>query len=126
VGFTIGAIEFYCNGVRITDKFEENLAFYFMLNGRWAVSEPEARIENNDLIYFEFIAAPEEPVPNQQFQMLAYLSEMISQNYDHLTASDIGIESLSPTVEPDALGILIPQEYRGKHLPLWRFTLTTQ
>ena len=114
VGFTIGAIELYCSGVRIEDKFDQSLAFYFMLNAEWVVPEPEARVEDGNLVHFDFTAKPEESVPGQRFQMLGFLSEMISRNYNHLTASDTGIERLSPAVDPDALGILIPQGYKGQ------------
>jgi hypothetical protein len=126
VEFTIGALELYCGGVRLEDKFEQSLAFCFMLHSEWVVSEPEAKIEDGNLAYCEFVARPEEPVPEQQFQMLGFLSEMISRNYNDLTASSEGVESLSPRVDPDALGILIPEGYKGKQLPLWRFTLKAQ
>lgn len=126
VRFTIGALELYCGGVRIEDKFEQSLAFYFMLNSEWVVSAPKARIIDGNLVYFDFIAELVEPVVDQQFQMLGFLSEMISRNYNQLTTSDKGIDRLSLSVEPDALGILIPHGYDGKQLPLWRFSLTVQ
>ena len=126
VGFTIGAIELYCGGAKIEDKFEQSLAFYFMLHSNWVDSDPEAKVQDGDLVYFDFVTKPEEPVPGQQFQILGFLSEMISRNYNDLTASDAGIDRLSPIIDPDSLGILIPQGYKGKQLPLWRFTIKTQ
>jgi len=107
VGFTIGNLELFCGGVRIKNKFEHGLAFYFMPYSNWVVSEPEAIIENGNLISFDVIARHEEPVPNQQFQILGFLSEMISRNYNDLTASDTGIDRISPQVDPDSLSILI-------------------
>lgn len=124
--FTIGGLELYCGGVRIEDKFEQNLAFYFILHSNWVVSDPEVKVEGGDLICFDFVARPEEPVPDQQFQILGFLSEMISRSYDYLTTSETGIDTLSPEVDPDTLGILIPQGYKGKQLPLWRFRLKAQ
>lgn len=126
VGFTIGGIELYCGGAKIDEKFEQKLALYFMLYSNWIDSESEAKVQDGDLVYFDFITKPEEPVPGQQFQILGFLSEMISRNFNNLTASDAGIDRLSPLTDPDALGILIPQGYKGKQLPLWRFTLETQ
>ena len=126
VGFTIGGIELYCGGVKIEDKFEQSLAFYFMLHSNWVDSEPEAKVQDGDLVCFDFVTKPEEPVPDQQFQILGFLSEMISRNYNDLTTSDVGIDRLSPQIDPDALGILIPQGYKGKQLPLWRFTIKAQ
>jgi len=125
-GFTIGALELYCGGVRIEDKFEQSLAFYLMLHSEWVVSEPDAKIEDGYLIYFDFVARPEVPVPDQRFQVLGFFSEMISRNYNYLTASNTGIDRLSPNIDPDALGIVIPQGYKGKQLPLWKFTLKAQ
>jgi hypothetical protein len=126
VEFTIGGIELYCGGVRIEDKFEQSLAFYFMLHSDWIVSEPDAKVEDGSLIYFDFVARPEDTVPDQQFQILGFLSEMISRAYDGLTASDTGIDRLSPQVDPGDLGVLIRQDYKGKQLPLWRFMLKAQ
>jgi len=121
--FTIGDVQFYCGDMRIEDEFERSLAFYFMMFGDWPVGEPEARIENGELLSIDFVTAPEHATPRQGFEFLGSLSGAISRYYSCLTVSDQGVERLTPSVEPGALGVLIPANYEGKHLPLWRFSL---
>lgn len=123
VGFTIGGIELYSAETRIDDEYERNLAFYFMLYGDWPASEPEARIEDGQLISLDFVAAPIESTPGQGFEFIGDLSGMISRRYNDLTTSEGHIDRLSPSNEPSSLGILIPPDYKGKFLPLWRFHL---
>jgi len=124
--FTIGGIELYCAGHRLVDPVEKRLAFYFMLNSDWTTQEKAAKIVDNDLVHYDFVAAPEEPIANQNFQMLGCLSEMISLSYNELTSENGTILRLSPAAEPGSLGIVIPAEYKGVHLPLWRFILQPQ
>jgi hypothetical protein len=124
VAFTIGSVELYCNGQRIEDKFEQQLAFYFMLNSDWVTDEPRAEVVNNELVYFEYVAKPQELAPDQGFQCLGFLSDMISRHYNELTASEGKVIRLSPATDPGTLGVLIPAGYKGKQLPLWRFTVS--
>jgi hypothetical protein len=121
VGFTIGGVELYCGNTRIEGKFEQSLAFYFMLYGKWHSGEPEAHIENDQLLWIDIRAYPEETTSGQSFEFLGALSGMISQRYNELTTSEQGVERLSPAQEPGSLGVSIPQDYKGHHLPLWRF-----
>ena len=121
VKFTIGDVELYSSGTRIDDEYERNLAFYLMSYGMWPDSEPEARIEDGKLISFDFLAAPVESIPGQGFEFIGDLSGMISRRYNDLTTSNGEIDRLSPSNEPDSLGILIRTDYKGKFLPLWRF-----
>jgi hypothetical protein len=122
--FTIGGFEFLSAGMRIEDKNEQNLAFYFMLYGAWMQDgEPRAQVENGNLISIEFIVEPTEPVPEQEFQMLGSLSGMISSQFNYLTAPESALERLTPTVEPGSLGVVIPEGYKGKDLRLFCFRL---
>jgi hypothetical protein len=93
-----------------------------MLYGEWPTGEPRAKIEHNILLAIEYIAAPEEPEPSQPFQIIGTMSGMISRRYNDLTAPQGAIDKLTPSTEPGSLGIAIPPDYKGKHLPLWRFT----
>ncbi|OGQ55823.1 MAG: hypothetical protein A2W66_00530 [Deltaproteobacteria bacterium RIFCSPLOWO2_02_56_12] len=124
--FYISSAELYCDGVRIEDPLEQNLAFYFLLNSDWEVGNAKAKLEGDQLIYFDSVAEPREPVPNQGFQILGFLSEIISRNYNDITAESGKVHQLSPGNEPGSLGIVIPQEYKGKSLPLWRFTVVAK
>jgi hypothetical protein len=123
VTMTIGAVELYCNGQRIDDHLEQQLAFYFMLHSDWVGGEPRVEIVDNNLVYVEYSAEPRQPNPDQGFQFLGYLSDMISRHYSDLTASEGDVVRLSPATGPGTLGVLIPPRYQGKQLPLWRFTV---
>ena len=122
VGFAIGGIELYCADTRIEHNVEQNLAFYFMLYGDWCESELEAKIENGELLFFDLNFSPFEPTHEQKFEIIGRLSGMISRSYNDLTTSEKGVEQLIPLEEPGSLGVVIPPDYKGRHLPLWQFT----
>ena len=121
VEFTVGRIELCCAGQLVTRKEEQNIILYFLLYGDWPIGEPQASIENGQLIAVEYSAEPIEKTPEQRFELIGSLSGMISRHYNELTAPAGKIEKLAPSLEPDSLGTDIPADYRGKELPLWRF-----
>jgi hypothetical protein len=121
VEFTIGEVELSCAGQLITKKEEQNIAFYLMLYGDWPTAEPQAHIEDGQLIAIEYSAEPIEETPEQGFEMVGSMSGMISRRYNELTAPTGRIERLAPQIEPGSLGIAIPADYKGSQLPLWRF-----
>lgn len=123
VAFTIGSVELKCGGNIIKSKFEKNLAFMFMIYGRWPSSEPRAIIENNKLLAIEFTSEPEEYDDIQGFSIIGSLSDMIAQRYNELTTTDGEVVRLSPSVEPGTLGINIPKDFKGENLPLWQLIL---
>jgi hypothetical protein len=116
---TIGAVHLYCGGREITDKVEENLAFYFMMYGDWAYdSWTELDGDQVDALVFE--CKPAEPVPGQNFSLLGSLSSMFSSYYNSATLQDDRVKRLRAQFSPSRLGTLIPPDYEGKALPLWR------
>lgn len=121
--FTAGSIEFYCNNRRIDDPFEQQLALYFMLYSEWVTAEPRVGVSNNMPTGAELIVHPSERTEGQVFEMLGSLSDMIARRYNELTAPEGCVVRLSPMAEPDTLGVLIPETYQGKSLPLWIFTM---
>ena len=121
--FTIGAVDLYCGGQKIEERQEMNLAFYFMMFGGWTSDKPRAQIVAGKLISVDLVVEPEQSAPKQNFQLLDPLSSMISRRYRALTSDDAGIARLAPSREPGSLGVVIPDGYKGKSLPLWRFTL---
>ena len=121
VTFTISQVELSCAGQLITEKEEQNLAFYFMLYGDWPTDKPKAQIEEGELLAIECSAKPMEKTPRQGFEVVGSMSGMISRRYNELTVSSGRIERLTPQVEPGSLGISIPNNYQGHVLPLWRF-----
>lgn len=124
--FTIGGIELYCADHHLVDPFEQKLAFYFMLNSDWPTEQGAARVAGDQFVHNDYVASPIEPVPNQGFQLLGFLSDMISRSYNAMTAEDGSVRSLSPDAEPGSLGIVIPAGYKSMQLPLWRFTVQPQ
>ncbi|HLA80317.1 MAG TPA: hypothetical protein VJP78_01620, partial [Thermoleophilia bacterium] len=125
VGFTIRSANLYCSETVIDDPLERNLAWYFIRYSSWPVSKSQPVFENGQLVHLGFIARPSETVPDQGFELFGWMSEMISRHYLALTMSDEGqeIERLLPSthLDPGSLGVLVPDDYRGKSLRLWRF-----
>jgi hypothetical protein len=103
---------------------EESLAWFFINYGNWVEDEAPAVIEEGQLISFEIPFIPQERAnPDQLFEVIGFLSQMISRQYNELTAPEGHINFLSPERQPDQLGILIPLDYKGRTLPLWKFRL---
>lgn len=123
VQFTIGGIQFYCGNTLIEDEFEKSLAFSLMMFGKWPTTEPMAHIDDGELLWIDISSAPEETTAEQDFEIVGLLSQIISHRYDTLTTSEHGVERLSPAQEPGSLGVLIPPDYKGQYLPLWRFKI---
>ena len=53
-----------------------------------------------------------------------FLSQMTSLQFNELTAEEGEIVRLSPSLDPDKLGIVIPADFRREDLRLWRFTMS--
>lgn len=121
VHFTIGRAAIYAGGQEITDEFERRLVWFFMLHGKWNKLDRPAKVRDGLLEYTEFTVSPEEYDKDSGFAMLGFLSELITSNYKFLTSPEGEILQLSPTQQPDQLCVLIPHDYKGKTLKLWRF-----
>lgn len=90
--------------------------------GDWDTSEDEAEIIENELIWTQ-IVADKERAEGQQFTTLGFLSRMISSQFNELTAEG-EIVRLAPNLDPNALGLIIPKDYKGSVLRLWRFVIS--
>lgn len=124
--FTIGGLELYCDDAKITKPLERNIALFLMLYGEWASEseKAEAEVVDNELIAFEFVSQPENPVPEQPFQMIGSLSGMISRRFNSMVFSNEGkLERIDPDTKGSNIGIQIPEDYKGEALPLWRFII---
>jgi hypothetical protein len=126
VRFTVGAVELSSAGHVLTDPMEKRIAWFLLNYGAWAGHE-EARVTDEGLPErVEFVAAPAEPVPGQDLEMIGYLSSMYSGLYNARTLlPEGGIRKLRHEPNPDILGNLIPDDYwdQPRTLPLWRFLL---
>jgi hypothetical protein len=59
-------------------------------------------------IYFDVTGVCDDPNPEQEFLIIGSLSQMISRQFNSLTVGDGEILRLSPQVDPEKLGVLIP------------------
>ncbi|NVM32005.1 MAG: hypothetical protein HWN65_24405, partial [Candidatus Helarchaeota archaeon] len=121
--FTISNVELYCGDTRIDDSFEKKLAYYLMLFGKWPFNDPTCESIDNKPIAIEFRFQPPETTSGQGFEIVGTLSTMFSRYYGMITAPDGDVERISPKQEPSSMGIIIPKDYTGKYLPLWRFVV---
>ena len=124
--FTIGQVESYCGNQLIKDDFEKQIAWFLINYGDWPCKELPPEIVNGKVISIGFRVEPEHRSnPHQHFEIIGYLSQMISRQFNDMTAPEGSVMRLSPKHEPDSLGVVIPPDYRGKALPLWRLTLNS-
>jgi len=124
IAFTIKDVEVSAAGAIIQDKFEKNLAVYLMMFGTWNDFDQTSQIEKESVISLEYIVAPPDPATGQEFQMMGFLSEMLSKQFEFATMNPNGtVKRLTPQSEPGFLGLRIPKDYKGKVLRLWRFVL---
>lgn len=121
---TIKTFELYCGESKIERPLEKQIAWFLIWNGRWPQEEFPAEVVGGELISFEFVFRPEEETPDQGFEVIGSLSQMISQQFNQLTAPSGTIAQLVPSRDPGKLGILIPSDYKGEALPLWRLFIS--
>jgi len=120
--FTIGKASLYCGGKEITKPDEVRLAWMFMHYGRWTDCQQTAKIENHLLDFVELAVAPEVPTEGQGFEIVGAMSQIISKQYLDATSADEQIKALSPQNDAHEFGAIIPPDYEGEALHLWRFS----
>lgn len=123
--FTIRQIEMTCNGKRIDDDVEKQIAFYLMRYGSWVADGIPASIIDGKLKSFQFSFSPEHPseLEEQPFDSLGNLSSMVSSAFRELTVTEKGVVSLDVRYDPAFFELNIPIDYKGDALPLWQFIL---
>lgn len=124
VEFKIGGFHLYCGNDEIIDPVEQRIAFFLMLYGRWEAQE-YAEVTGGELDFLEFKFTPMEPT-NQGFEMIGSLSEMFSRSYLFASTSQEGsVTRTHLRYSPGQTGQLIPDDYSGEALPLWRFKISS-
>lgn len=124
VNFTIGHAELFCGESVIDDPKEQEIAWMLMNYGDWPVTECPAEVREGEFISASLITAPlERANPHENFEIIGTLSTMIARQYNEITAPSGVVERLSTTRDPTSMEALIPHNYRGSKLPLWRFTV---
>jgi len=120
--FSIGSVQMFCAGRQIVDKIEKDIAFQLILSAQWK-EEENVEIVENKVAYIEYKYAPIETNEEQGFSMIGYLSSIISEKFNSSTVHKKKIERLAPQCDPEQFEVFIPDDYQGKVLPLWRFTI---
>lgn len=114
-------------GVDIEDPAESKVGWFFILFGQWRESEEHAHVVDGLIEYVETRFTPPDPPDGDEnsapFRMIGFMSQMITSQYLWSTSEDSKIKNLVPVSEPGDLGVLIPLNYKGEALKLWRFTL---
>lgn len=119
--FTISSVDICCAGQLVTDPIEKRIAIYLILFGKWEY-QTKPRVVDNQFEALEHLWAPH--VDNKQgFEIIGSLSEMFCNFYKNATQDGGRIGALRLDVTPGAWGNLIPRDYNGNALPLWRFVL---
>lgn len=125
VGFTIGNVEIYSDSTLIDDELEKNIAFQLIVFGSWNFTE-NFKMSDGKLLYYEHIFLPQkedenEPLNNLGFEMMDSVSQIISEKYKYSTSLEKNLIKFKPSSEPEKFKVLIPLDYKGKFLRLWRF-----
>jgi hypothetical protein len=125
--FHIAAINILCAHQPVATELERNIAWYLINHGDWEEQPAEAIVNNGQLdgVRFSWLPtaygdAPEED-DQQGFAVIGTLSGMFSRYYRAVTVEDGIIKRLRIDVSPGQLGQMIPDDYKGTTLPLWRF-----
>jgi hypothetical protein len=121
---TIGHVEVLVGDQVMVEKKEQEIAWFLLLYGKWPIEDSPAEVVNGELISWGVRAAPEERAnPDENFEFVGRLSTMVSMQYNDITAPSGQVDLLTPHRDPDALGVLIPPDFKSDRLPLWRFVI---
>ncbi|GAB2797517.1 hypothetical protein GCM10027040_25200 [Halomonas shantousis] len=115
-------VKIYCTGNEVTDEEEKKIAFYLIRFGTWLESETEAIVSDNKLLGIKFVYSPESQ-EESNFAIIGHLSTMITNGFRNHTVKNGDVFALKLGLDPSVFKVLIPQEYKGKNLPLWRFVI---
>lgn len=126
VNFIIGEVNIYSRDKKVDDQLEKNISFYLMRFGNWDCGEPEAILDEHNClksVRFAFNPPSMENVVEQGFDIIGHLSSMITSAFNEHTIYDQQVTAIDTRVEPDLFSVKIPNDYKGKVLPLWRFNI---
>ena len=122
---TIVAVELFCNKVLIKDKYEEKILFNLILFNNWNESMSIKFCEKKKMRYIHFEYNPIKRIEGQNFNMINYLSSIMSMKYKFILnnqdCSGLVIEQISLK---NLLLEIDTNKYKSKTLPLWFFFTT--
>lgn len=120
--FVAREVKMYCAGSEITNDEEKKIAFYLIQFGTWVERETEAIVSDNKLLGMKFVYSPEnQEEPN--FAIIGHLSTMVTNGFRNHTVKNGNVVALKIGLDPSVFKVLIPQDYKGESLPLWRFVI---
>ena len=127
--FTVGKVELLSNGVPILAENEQKIAYNLILFANWQEqsSVRKSPHSQNQVDYIEFAYYPQKhggeslDLECEKYDIVGMLSTIISRQYGELTTTDGKVDRISPDISPKKLGFIIPDNYKGTSLPLWRF-----
>lgn len=120
--FVIKEVKLFCMEKEIVNEHEKKLALFIMQHGDWQESEPEAFVVNNKFYGVRFIYSPEQQQePN--FAIIGNLSSMVTNAYKDHTVENGEVKALKVGFDPAVFEVIIPDDYVGERLPLWRFQM---
>ena len=120
--FTIGQVELLCGDRVLTDPKDREIAWFLMHYGNWTGGDSPAEVRDGLLVSTSITVAPEERAnPDQLFESVGFLSQMLSRQFNAHTTADGQVTKLSPTEDPGTINVAIPADHKSEALPLWRF-----
>lgn len=123
--FTIGNVELLAAGQVINDRLEKEIAWFLMNHGDWPGSPTPVEVVGGQLVSLGFEVEPEQRAePDQGFEVIGFMSQMVSRQYNEMTAAHGRVDLLIPKRDPGDLGVIIPPGFKGETLRLWRLYLT--
>ncbi len=122
VKFKIAAARLFAGGKEVDNSLEKRIAWFFMNYGNWIGTPGYTEVCEGEIISVGLTVAPEERAnPNERFETVGQMSQMLSRQFNEITVGSEGVDLLIPKSEPEDLGVMIPSDYKGEKLPLWRF-----
>ncbi|MDM4019461.1 hypothetical protein [Roseiconus lacunae] len=121
--FTTQRVELLSGEAILNSELDKKIAWYMMLYGKWSEIEKPVSVTDNLIDYVDFSVSPEAPSEEHDWAIIGSLSEMVSNQYLQQTSVDGSVKRLAPVEQPDSLGVLIPPDFHGDDLRLWRLII---
>lgn len=117
----ISSVEIEAGHMTLEDEREQQIALQLAMFGNWAEEERvvlEAGLATEIRYTFRPLESGQQP-----FSMIGTLSQMASKRFLLNTTSCAGnyLTQIKSMISPETLGDLIPADYEGSELSLWRF-----
>lgn len=122
---TIDGVVLRVGGHEMVEPHEKEAAWFLLVNGDWG-GDQLADLDEKVVRGISFVTEPEEPIPDQEFQMVGRLSSMYTRWFISATSDETSVTALQAVVDPGALRSIIPQDFTSERLRMWRFILQPQ